>query len=114
MLRTLAVPAFFQLPSLAVEYTFLQQLKKVAKKRRSPAMLFIRLFGELSRPLLAVPDGEKLNLLSMPIDLLNSPNLRRALSREKNQKHWCCRFSMILLAIIAGVTKGAFIHKALY
>ena len=114
MLRTLAVPAFFQLPSLAVEYTFLQQLKKVAKKRRSPAMLFIRLFGELSRPLLAVPDGEKLNLLSMPIDLLNSTNKRRALSREVNQKHRLRRFNMVLPAMVAGATKGAFIHKALY
>jgi hypothetical protein len=39
VLRTLAVPAFFQPPSLAVEHTFLQQLKKVAKKRRSPTLL---------------------------------------------------------------------------
>jgi len=77
----------FQTTSLSPEHTFLQQLKKVAKKRRSPAMLFIRLLAELSRPLLAVPDGEKLYWLSMPIDLLNSTNNRRALSRELNQKH---------------------------
>jgi hypothetical protein len=65
----------------------LQQLKKVAKKRRSPTMLFIRILGKLSRPLLAAPDGEKLNWLSMPIELLNLPNIQRALSREENQKH---------------------------
>jgi hypothetical protein len=59
-----AIHCVFQPPSLAVEHTFLQQLKKVAKKRRSPAMLFIRLLVELSRPLLAVPDSEKLNWLS--------------------------------------------------
>jgi hypothetical protein len=67
---------------LSPDHTFLQQHKKVGKKRRSPARLLFRLLFKLSRPLLAVPDGEKLNWLSMPIDLLNLNNNRRALSRE--------------------------------
>jgi hypothetical protein len=70
---------------MSPDHTFLQQHKKVGKKCRSSARLSLRLLTKLSRPLLAVPDSEKLNWLSMPIDLQNLANNRRALSREKAQ-----------------------------
>jgi len=89
-LRELAVPAFFQATSMSPDHTFLQQPKKVGKKCRSPARLLLRLLTKLSRSLLAVPDGEKLNWLSIPIDLQNLANNRRALSREKEKAQLRC------------------------
>tara|TARA_R110000868_G_scaffold201909_3_gene449409 strand:- start:1287 stop:1613 length:327 start_codon:yes stop_codon:yes gene_type:complete len=77
------IHAVFQTKSLSSDHTFLQQLRKVGKRSRSPARLSLRLLIKLSRPLLAVPDGEKLNWLSLPIDLHNLTNNRRALSREE-------------------------------
>jgi hypothetical protein len=64
VLRTLAVPGFFHATFMSPDPTSLQQHQKVGKKRRSPARLLLRLLTKLSRPLLVVPDGEKLNWLS--------------------------------------------------
>jgi hypothetical protein len=86
-----AIHCVFQAASLPPEHTFLQQLKKVAKKSRSPARLSLRLLTKLCRPLLAVPYGEKLNWLSLPIDLQNLTNNRRTLSREKAKAQLRCQ-----------------------
>jgi hypothetical protein len=78
-------------------------------------MLFIPLFCELSRSFLAVPDGEKLNWLSMPIALLNSQNNRRAFSRgrirsigfahcdKKHLRNVLALFKQDILRVFAGV-----------
>jgi hypothetical protein len=53
---------------------------------------------KFSRPLLAVPDSEKLNWLSMPIDQQNLTNNRRALSRENmacGHKAYALRISYV-------------------
>jgi hypothetical protein len=60
-------------------------------KARSPARLSLRLLVKFSRPLLAVPDSEKLNWLSMPIDQQNLTNKRRALSREEDKAQLRCQ-----------------------
>jgi hypothetical protein len=75
---------------MSPDHTFLQQLRKVGKRSRSPARLLLRLLTKLSRPLLVVPDGEKLNWLSMPIDPHNLANNRRALSREEEKAQLRC------------------------
>jgi hypothetical protein len=59
-----AIHCVFQTASLPSDHTFSQQPQKVGKKGRSPARLLLRLLFKLSRPLLAVPDSEKLNWLS--------------------------------------------------
>ncbi|KXI27488.1 hypothetical protein AX660_22530 [Paraglaciecola hydrolytica] len=71
--------------------TFSQQPQKVTQKGRSPARLLLRLLTKLSRPLLAVPDSEKLNWLSLPIDPHNLANKRRALSREEEKAQLRCQ-----------------------
>jgi hypothetical protein len=60
---------FVQHPCWAI-YFFPTTAKSKQKGPRSSNAL-LPILSELSRPFLAVPDGEKLNWLSLPIDLLN-------------------------------------------
>ena len=77
-----------------VQPTFLLQLKKVGKKSRSRAMLFIRLFCELSRSFALAPGSGKLNLHPCKLTYEISEIIGEHNARV-GQKHRFCRLRVL-------------------